>query len=193
MHACRFGIGITPDGSMSGTPTQRGNAVICSPSNGIIGQYSLTGDSFASILPHNTSGTTVTSCEQSGGVTVMTWQRDGNNGNASDAQINTSSGGSTLVSFAVGDSNAMTSASFPNPMSSLGVVLNPAPGPSVTPTPTPSPNPTPTTAYDNSVVLSPDYGLVLNWNVVNGGNTLQLQAVYNGTNWSVMFGHRLSL
>jgi hypothetical protein len=156
---CRIGIGVSANGMMQGPSNAISNAVICSPANNTIGQFQFVNASFAGIVPDNTAGTTNMSWSQANGQTIMTWSRNVNNGNPSDAQVSTT--GLTWVMWAIGKSNDY------NPthpaMSSVGVPLVPV-------------------VYANTVTLTS--GLVLNWNLV-GGSRLDLQAVYSGSLWCV--------
>ena len=84
----RVGIGISANGNMAGPTNAKSNAVICSPGAGFMTQqYDFVNASYAGIVPHATSGTGNFSCSQSNGVTVMTWSRGINNGDATDAQV----------------------------------------------------------------------------------------------------------
>lgn len=143
---------------MNGTATAHSNAVICSPSNNSVAQYDILGTTFSSIVPNPTSGTTGLSVLQSGNVTVMTWSRGVNNGDASDAQVVV--GGLTNVIWAVGSGNTFTGDPHPA-MGSTGVLLVNG------------------SSWSNSALLNA--GLTLYWNLV--GSTFTFQAVYTGTAW----------
>jgi hypothetical protein len=88
---------------MAGPANAVSNAVICSPANGTVGQFDFVNASFAGIVPDNTAGTTNLGVQQANGVTVMTWSRNVNNGNPTDAQISTT--GPTNVMWAIGKTN----------------------------------------------------------------------------------------
>ena len=86
------------------------NAVICSPGNGsAVAQYDILSASYAGIVPDPTPNTTNLQCFQGDGVTVMSWSRGINNGNAADAQVSTV--GTTNVIWAVGKGNTFDSTS----------------------------------------------------------------------------------
>ena len=70
-----------------------------------MGQFDFVSASFAGIVPDNTAGTTNLGVQQANGVTVMTWSRNVNNGNPTDAQISTT--GPTNVMWAIGKTNGV--------------------------------------------------------------------------------------
>ena len=154
-----MGLGVSAS-QMSGTPTSKSNAVICSPGAGTVGQYDLLSDTFDSIVAHDTAGTTNMSVTQSGGQTIMRWSRLVNNGDVNDTQISTM--GNSTVLFAVGSTNTFHD-EFPSTMHGMSVALIP----SVT--------------YEYSVTLNTSPLLVLNWNVV--GDRLDFQAVLSQLSW----------
>jgi hypothetical protein len=96
-------VGISATGAMAGPANALSNAVICSPANGTVGRYYFANASFEGIVPDSDPGTINMACTQAGGVTIMTWTRDLNNGNPTDAQIATT--GPTNVMWAIGKSN----------------------------------------------------------------------------------------
>ena len=116
-------MGVSPNGKMTGLPSARSNAVLCSPGTGVnaIAQYTLSSYDYSGIVTDSTSGITNMSFTQTGSQTIMKWTRGINNGNSSQAQI--VNGGVTNVIWAIGDTNTFGHTSFPNYMDSTNVTL----------------------------------------------------------------------
>ena len=142
---------------MVGPVNHTSNAVI--GGTNVLGQYDIIDSSFAGIVSHNTSGTSVTSFVQQGGVTTMTWTRGVSNGDVNDAQVSTYA--LTQVIWAVGSGSVFSDGS-PNMGSTAVNLLG-------------------VKVYSNSVTLTA--GLTLQWNLV--GQRLDMQAVYVGKAWYV--------
>ena len=192
---CRFSVGFSADGMMSGPVNAKANVMICDFSNAInpIGEYNMLGYTGSSIVAHNTAGVSNGTAYQSGGTSVMTWSRMANNGDANDAQISLS--GVTMIVWATGLGNKYASAPLP-PMAATAVDLSGVASVSPTTSASPSPaslsatvsvspsaasaSPAPSVAsFDHSAELTP--GLMLYWNRV--GDRFDFKAVLSSLAW----------
>lgn len=151
--SCRIAVGISADGFMVGTPAT--NAVVCKPDGaggGDVQQWILTKHTASGFVADATTGTSNLACFQSGGSTTMTWTRQANNGNPSDAQISMTN--PTHVVFAVG--GAQFTALIPSIMNGTNIDFK-QPPPSATPSPFSSPGASPFASASPSAATFPGH------------------------------------
>ena len=72
MFSGRLGVGVSDDGSMTGTASIA-NAVLCN--NGVAGQVAIVAPAASGLRPSSSSGTTNMAVSEADGKTTMTWTR----------------------------------------------------------------------------------------------------------------------